>query len=233
MKYVDNSGQYTEITTPIGRMSWLYIHNEDPKQKEGDDKKHKLTIMLPKNAKALESLGVNKKQAQAMLKEVEIFKKEFEAEAMEVGKARFKNKVLGTRWNPLLDGDDPKVLASFEGNANFYIIRAKTKFMPTVIDKNKNPIETDDCPEGIYSGCWGRVKLSLYAYGVDGNNGVGAGLGFFIKKIANDAQFPTGGGGGGNADSAFDDDDLDEVGSLDDTSVDDDAFDDDDDEGLD
>lgn len=220
----ENEKGFTEITTPIGRLSWVFIHREDPKQKEGDANKHKLTIMLPKNAKAVESLGVNKKQAAAMIAEVETFKKQFEAEAKKCAEGRFKSKWQKTRWNPLLDGDE--MTDSWDGNANYYIIRAKTKFMPTVIDKNKNPIETDEAPEGIYSGCWARIKLTLYGYDVDGNKGVAAGLGFFIKKIANDEEFT----GTASADDAFDDDDdLDDIGSLD---TDDDAFDDDDDEEL-
>ena len=216
-----------KITSPIGRLSWVFVHKEDPKQKPNDQSKYKLTIMLPKNAEALKSLGLNPKQNKAILAEVEQFKKEYEAEAMNVAEAKFKKKAKATRWNPMLDGDD--MTDTWEGNANFYIIRTKSKFQPTVIDKNKKPIETDDDPEGLYSGCWARIHLSLYPYDVDGNRGVAAGLGGFIKKIANDEAF---GKGGANADDAFDDD-LDDELDIDDDAFDDDDLDADDDDDLD
>jgi len=214
-----------KITSPIGRLSWVFIHKEDPKQKPNDAAKYKLTIMLPKNEAALASLGLNPKQNKAILAEVEQFKKEFEKEAMTVATAKFKAKAKATRWNPMLDGDDEKLSATWEGNKGFYIIRCKSKFQPTVIDRHKKPIECDDNPEGLYSGCWARIHLSLYPYDVDGNKGVAAGLGFFIKKIANDEAF----GKGANADDAFDDD-LDDELDMDDGEFDNDDLDDDDDE---
>ena len=214
-----------KITSPIGRLSWVYIHTEDPKQKEGDLAKYKLTIMLPKNAEALKSLGLNPKQNKAILAEVAAFKIEFDAEAMVVAEAKFKKKAKASRWNPMLDGDE--MTETWDGNANFYIIRTKSKFQPTVIDKHKKPIETDDDPDGLYSGCWARIHLSLYPYDVDGNKGVAAGLGSFVKKIANDEAFT----GGGNVDDAFDDDVDDEL-DIDDAEFDNEDLDEDDDDDL-
>jgi hypothetical protein len=220
-KFVKEDGDRMDITTPICRTSWLFIHKEDPKQneKKPDPFKHKVTFMLPKNEKALESLGLNPKQVKGILDEVKVFKKELEDEAKKVAEARFKAKWKSTRWNPLLDGDKDKngnegPLSGWEGNSNFWILRTKSKFLPTVIDKDKKAIETDDYPEGLYSGCWVRGKISLYPYDVDGNKGVAAGLGFFIKKIANDEQFK-GGGGTESAGKAFEDSDLDDIDDSD------------------
>lgn len=223
-KFIKENGDYTEITSPIGRLSWVYVFEKNKKDKDSDKPARSLTIMLPKNEKALESLGLNKKQSAGMLAEVAQFKEEFEAEAMKVATAKFKAKAKATRWNPMLDGDSDKNTASFEHNANFWLIRCKTYLDVKVIDKKKDPIIDQEYPHGLFSGCWARVKLSLYTYDVDGNKGVAAGLGFFIKKIANDEEFK----GGASAENAFDDDDeLDDIGSLD---ADDDAFDDDDDD---
>ena len=231
-QFVKENGEYMEITTPVSRTSWVFIHKEDPKHREGDPAKHKMTVMIPKNKKAYESLGLNPAQVKKHLAEVKTFKSEFEAEAQRVAEAKFKSKWNSTRWNPMLDGDIDKfgnegALSGWEGNKNFYIIRCKTQFMPNVIDKNKEPIETDECPEGIYSGCWVRAKLSLYPFDVDGNKGVAAGLGFAIKKLANDEQFKS----GGSAEDAFEDNDLDDIDDSDfDDEFDDSELEDDDDE---
>lgn len=220
-KFIKEGPKGVEISTPVGRLSWTFIFSEDPRQKPNDANKYKTTIMLPKNEKALESLGLNSNQVAKVLRSVEEFVEEFKAHCSKVAEARFQSKWKKTRWLPMLDGDD--LTDTWEGNANFWVIRTKSKFKPTVIDKGGDKIETDANPEGLYSGCWARIKLSTYAYDVDGNRGVAAGLGFFIQKQANDDEFGT----ATSTESAFDDDveDLD----ISDSDFDSDDLDEDDD----
>ena len=216
-KFIKDDG--ADISTPVGRFSWCYIFSEDPKQKPKDDQKYKVTLMLPKNKKALASLGLNPKQEAAVLKDVEVFVKETKEFAAEKSRGKFGAKYKGKRWNPILDGDSDQNIAASENNANFWLIRTKSKFKPTVVDRNMNPITTDENPEGLYSGCWGRLKLGYYCY--DGENaGFAFGLGFHIKKVANDEEFA----GGQSAEEAFDDgvEDLD----IEDADFDNDDLDD-------
>lgn len=219
-RFIKEGPKGIEISTPVGRLSWTFIFSEDPRQKPNDQNKYKTTIMLPKNEKALDSLGLNPKQVAKVLADVNEFVEEFKAHCESIAKPRFGAKWQKTRWCPMLDGDD--LTDTWEGNANFWIIRTKSKFKPTVIDKNRETIDTDANPEGLYSGCWARIKLSTYCYDVDGNKGVAAGLGFFIQKQANDDEFGT----ATSTEEAFDDDveDLD----IADSDFDSDDLDDDD-----
>lgn len=222
-KFIKDDGD--NISTPIGRLSWCYIFSEDPRQKPNDDNKFKVTLMLPKNKKALETLGLNPKQEKAILADVETFIKESREFSAEKTRAKFGSKWKGKRWDPILDGDSEKNIAASENNANFWLVRVKTKYKPTVVDKDLNDILTDDSPEGLYSGCWARLKLGWYTY--DGeNSGFSYGLGYHIKKVANDEEFK----GGQSAEEAWDDDveDLD----IEDADFDNDDLDTDDDDDL-
>lgn len=83
--------------------------------------------------------------------------------------------------NPLRDGDEDR--PDDEVYAGHYFLNAKGpkggKEKPILL--NKNGDETTD-PAVIYSGVNGKVALQFYAFDVNGNKGVAAGLSAFISS---------------------------------------------------
>ena len=71
---------------------------------------------------------------------------------------------------PLRDGDEDKDSFEYEGK---FFLSASDKNPPVVIDENKVEILS---PREIYSGCYGRVSISFFAFDKAGNKGVGAAL---------------------------------------------------------
>ena len=66
-----------------------------------------------------------------------------------------------------------------EGITKFGGKKANSKTAPQIVDKAVKPILDRD---EVYSGCYGRVSLSFYAFNSNGNKGVACGLGN-IQKI--------------------------------------------------
>ena len=180
--------------SPIGRVSWAFVFG-DGDEKEKGPSKYKLTLMLPKNKKAISHLGLNPAQQKKLLRETDEFVALIREESEELAKANFKKKWGSTRHDPILDGDDKA--ESFAGNANFWLIRMKTKFKPKVSSPKKSDgyitDGNEDDKDGFYSGCWARAVTSLYTYNTDGNAGVAVGLGH-IQKAYNDEPFGSSGG---------------------------------------
>lgn len=87
--------------------------------------------------------------------------------------------------NPLHDGDEEKPDNPVYHNC-FYI-NAKSKEAPQIVDAHIEPI-TDQTE--VYSGCYGRVSITFFAYNYNGNRGIAAALGN-IQKL-NDGE-PLGG----------------------------------------
>ena len=77
---------------------------------------------------------------------------------------------------PLRDGDIERDDDAYKGH---YFINANSKTAPQIVDKAVKPILDRD---EVYSGCYGRVSLSFYAFNSNGNKGVACGLGN-IQKI--------------------------------------------------
>lgn len=128
--------------------------------------------------------------------------------ALETAKENGKQKVWGgTIPNkldiPLRDGDIDK-----EGDENYagqYYVSAKSLRRPGIIDKNKEPLTSED---DVYSGMWGLVSITLFPYDKAGKKGVGVGLNN-VMKTKDDERF----GGGASAETDFadytdDDDDM-------------------------
>ncbi len=90
---------------------------------------------------------------------------------------KWGGKIPDNFRSPLHDGDREK-----PDNPIFehcYYINAKCKEAPQVVDQNVEPI-TD--PDDLYSGCYGNISLTFYAYNCGGNKGIGVLLGN-IQKI--------------------------------------------------
>ncbi|MEG0832318.1 MAG: DUF2815 family protein [Acidaminococcaceae bacterium] len=77
---------------------------------------------------------------------------------------------------PLRDGD---VERDDEAYHNCYFVNANSTTAPQLVDQQVNPIF--DRSE-VYSGVYGRVSLSFYAFNSNGNKGVACGLGN-IQKV--------------------------------------------------
>lgn len=77
---------------------------------------------------------------------------------------------------PLRDGDLER---DDEAYADSMFINANSDIAPQVVDKNVKPILDRD---EVYSGCYANVSVTFYAFSVDGNKGVAAGLGN-IQKV--------------------------------------------------
>ena len=73
--------------------------------------------------------------------------------------------------SPLRDGDLEH--SGDKGYANCMFMNASSKDKPGVVDKDLNEI-TD--PAEVYSGCYGRVSITMYAYNFAGNCGIGCAL---------------------------------------------------------
>ena len=84
---------------------------------------------------------------------------------------------------PLHDGDEEKPdNAAFKG---CYYINAKSKEAPQIVDNMVQPIidQTE-----VYSGCYGRISITLYSYNLGGSKGIAAWLGN-IQKLRDGEQF--------------------------------------------
>jgi hypothetical protein len=206
----------TKILTPIGRVSWSYVFGEGDPEKAAKRGKPvwSMTLMLPKNADAVKSLGLAPAKVKVLLKEVEDFRNQVMAEGKELCTAQFK-KLAGVRWNPILDGDekagDEDESGGWEGNKNFWLIRLNSTFKVQVRAARASDglIEdgNTDPTSGFYSGCWARCYVSFSKpYNVDGNKGISLYLGT-IQKAYNDSPF------GQDADN-FDDLEEDEENEL-------------------
>lgn len=178
-----------KILTPIGRTSWVSVFGDGDEEEKGEAK-YKMTLMLPQNKAALESLGLNPAQEKKILKEVEAFIETIQKECKDLAKSRFQKKWENSRWDPVLDGDEKK--SSFEANENFWLLRAKTKFKPKIAKPRATDgfitDGDDDDKDGFYPGCWARCFMSLYSYDFQGKKGIGFGLGG-IQKAYNDERF--------------------------------------------
>lgn len=174
--------------TPIGRISWPAVFGDG--EEENGTKKYKITLMLPKNHAAFKGI-IPKPRQLKLLKEVKKFVTELRRQSEALAKAQWKKNYKNTRYDPVIDGDDE----SWEGYHNFWIIRPKSTFKPTITSpkKGKLIVEGDeDEVTGFYPGCWARGVITLYSYSNANGKGVSLGLGN-IQKAWNDETFQTGG----------------------------------------
>jgi hypothetical protein len=139
-----------ENTTKVvtGKVRLSYVNVFEPKAiAEGETPKYSVCVMIPKTDKVT----------------IEKINKAIEA-AKQAGKSKIADKngkIPANIKSPLRDGDiergdDPP----FEGH---YFINAKSCYAPGVVDRDRNAILDK---EEVYSGCYGRVSISFYAYNV-------------------------------------------------------------------
>lgn len=145
--------QSTKIVTGKCRLSYAHLF-EPTSMEDGGPKFYSCALIIPKSDKA------TVKKIQDAIKI-----------AIENGKTKvFGGKTANLRL-PLRDGDTEK-----EGDETYqghYFINVKCKQKPGLVDKDMNAILD---PADLYSGCYVRASINLFAFNKNGNKGVGAGL---------------------------------------------------------
>ncbi|RMD03217.1 DUF2815 family protein [Clostridium autoethanogenum] len=142
----------TKVVIP-GRLSYANVW--EAKSINGSDPKFSVSIIIPKN---------DKKAVAAIQKAIDEAKKE--------GISKFGGKIPKNLKTPLRDGDIDRV--DDPSYKNSYFINANSKDAPQIVDAKVQPIL--DRSE-VYSGCYGKVSVTFYAFNVNGNRGIAAGLG--------------------------------------------------------
>ena len=84
---------------------------------------------------------------------------------------------------PLHDGDEERPDSAVFRNC--YYINAKSKDAPQIVDSQVKPITNQ---ADVYSGCSGKVSLTLYGYNTGGSKGIAAWLGN-IQKLADGEKY--------------------------------------------
>lgn len=144
------------VTGPRARFS--YCHLWEPKSINGGDPRYSLSVLIPKSD----------------TETVEKIRRGIET-AYHEGEAKLKGKSalppLSALKTPLRDGDlerpdDPAY-------AGCWFLNANSDRAPGIVDANAQPILDRN---EVYSGCYGRVSLSFYAFNTNGNRGIACGL---------------------------------------------------------
>ena len=143
----------TKMVIPC-RISFANIW--EPKAINGGDEKYSVSCLIPKS---------DKKTLARIQKAVEA--------AKEDGKSRkWGGKIPPNLKLPLRDGDIDR--PDDENYEDCFFLNASSKDAPQVVDRKVNPILD---PMMVYSGCYCNVSVNFYAFNVNGNRGVAAGLG--------------------------------------------------------
>jgi len=150
----------TKVITGIVRLSYANVW--EPKSINGGTEKYSVSLIIPKS---------DTKTLNAINEAVDA--------AIEEGKGKFGGKIpnKAALKLPLRDGDIDR--PDDEAYAESYFINANSITPPQVVDKNVNPVL--DRSE-VYSGVYGRVSVSFYAFNSNGNKGIACGLGN-VQKI--------------------------------------------------
>lgn len=82
-------------------------------------------------------------------------------------------KFLAGYKTPMRDGDTERDTDKSPEYKGMYFLNASSSMKPQVVDADMNPVM--DMGE-VYSGCYGRVSINLYAYNKKGGIGIAAGL---------------------------------------------------------
>ncbi|MDY3987122.1 MAG: DUF2815 family protein [Peptoniphilaceae bacterium] len=152
-----------QITTSKVRLSYVNVFT--PRANQQGVEKYSVTCLLPKT----DTAGYNQLMA--------AIKAEYEAEK------DGKLKGVATPKHPIWDGDGVTSTGAEFGpeckGCWVFTASANPEYPPAVVDQNVQPIlkQTD-----VYSGCYGHVALSIYAYN-NQSKGIGFGLNG-VQKVA-------------------------------------------------
>ncbi|MCI6921466.1 MAG: DUF2815 family protein [Lachnospiraceae bacterium] len=144
--------QNTKVIVPC-RLS--YAHIWEPDSVNGSEPKYSVSCIIDKD---------DKDTITKIQKAIELAKEE--------GKGKWGGKIPANLKTPLRDGDIDR--PEDEAYAGCMFLNANSRQAPQVVDKKVQPVLDQS---EVYSGCYGRVSVTFYAYNSNGNKGVAAGLG--------------------------------------------------------
>jgi len=151
-----------QVVTGECRLSFVNVF-EPKAAKEGQEPKYSLTAIIPKSD----------------TKTVEAIKAAIQAAAEAGAQKHFGGRVPTNVNSTFKDGDtetddlgELKNIKYPEYKGNYYI-RLSSKIKPVVLDENRNEIID---PTRVYSGVYGRVSMTFFAYSVEGKRGISAHL---------------------------------------------------------
>lgn len=144
--------QNTKVIVPC-RLS--YAHIWEPDSVNGSEPKYSVSCIIDKD---------DKDTISKIQKAIELAKEE--------GKGKWGGKIPANLKTPLRDGDIDR--PEDEAYAGCMFLNANSRQAPQVVNKKVQPVLDQS---EVYSGCYGRVSVTFYAYNSNGNKGVAAGLG--------------------------------------------------------
>lgn len=175
----------TKVVIPC-RLSYAHIWKPGFNQ-DGTVGKYSTAVLIPKSDES----SVNK------------IREAIKAAAIE-GKSKVANKAGKIPPNlktPLRDADEEGI--EDEAYKGHYFLNASSKTKPGIVynrkDENGRRIPVED-ESDVYSGCYCYVSINFYAFAVEGNKGIAAGLNN-IMKIKDGERLS----GGASADDDFGD----------------------------
>jgi len=154
---------------------------------EGGDPKYSTAILIPKSDKAT----------------VKKIKAAIEA-AKQAGISKLGGKIPANLKQPLRDGDEER--PDDPNYAGHYFLNCNNKRKPGIVDRDKNEIL--DANE-VYSGCYGRVNITFYAFAVPTQKGIACALNH-VQKLSDGEPLD----GRVSVEDAFDDEFEDDADDL-------------------
>lgn len=106
------------------------------------------------------------------------------------------SKFLASFKTPLRDGDTERDTEESPEYAGHWFINVNSGTKPGVVDAHVQPVMDESA---VYSGCYGKVSLNMYAYKQKGGVGIAAGLNN-VQKIKDGERL---GGGRSNPEDDF------------------------------
>ena len=156
-----------QVVTGEVRLSFVNVF--EPKAvNESETPKYSLTAIVPKSdTKTVEAIKAAIKAA-------------IEGGAQKHFGGRIPQNVTTTFRDGDTETDDIGVLQKekYPEYANSYYIRLSTKNKPKVLNADRQEIID---PAEIYSGCYGRVSMTFFAYSKEGKRGISASLNNVMK----------------------------------------------------
>jgi hypothetical protein len=212
-----NTVKTEQMKSPIVRARFAEVFGKGSEKYPG---KYMLTVMVPKNEKAI-GLRISAEGKKKMVQEGKAFLKSVKDNMTKLGMKAFDLEEgecdeYGI-YNGIKDGDKVNTAKKKKNSKplapGYWYMNMSSKFQPVVQRPLKKDGNIDDTTKDeFYDGCWCRVFYNLFTFAVDGNEGVTFGLGN-IKKCYDDDAI-SGGAGGSFADD--DDDDIEELEPEDD-----------------
>lgn len=136
-----------------------FLHCWEPDSVNGSEPKYSVSAIIPKT----DAATVNRIKAA-----IEIAQKE--------GMPKWGGKIPPNLKTPLRDGDIDR--PEDEAYAGCYFLNANSRQAPQVVDAKVQPVLDQS---EVYSGCYGKLSVTFYAYNTNGNRGIAAGLGNIQK----------------------------------------------------